>query len=145
VFAAGQTYGTANTTNNYVYWYENIVGDTSNGNDTLLTWPQGPISFDAIPHTPSGTCNAPGLKVGDDWGNCISSLRVYWRRVDKDLCLYDNANGDLGLGNVYRLNYSTVMNNVRANIGWATGYVIPSDTLGAYKWINETDHCQPQQ
>lgn len=85
------TQGTGCVESEHVLLWENTIGDTSDGNDTLN---QGcgnirsNADLDATNHTLSGLCKA-GVKLQDDWEDCVSSVTV-WLTSNTTFCLYEN-------------------------------------------------------
>jgi hypothetical protein len=74
-----------------VRFYENNIGDTSDGNDTVIFCGTGASDLNQIEHTLPGLCKSDNLLLGDYWNDCISSLYpiIPSGRV---LCLYGSAN-----------------------------------------------------
>jgi hypothetical protein len=75
--------------NKKVLFYENTIGDTSDGNDTLWQCAGGQADMRNVIHTLSGNCKSGVLKLNDNWDDCISSMLPYIPS-GVYLCLYMN-------------------------------------------------------
>lgn len=140
--AAFQVDGNDSLKISYVYLYENSIGDSSDGNDYMLEYRSNQI-LSGLTHTLPGYCNdVDPVDPADDWNNCVSSIRPVWRDSSKKLCLYDNPNGSLGIGEWAQYTYAQSRNNVRVNMSAIAGH-IGSDALGEIKWIPASQPCQP--
>jgi hypothetical protein len=133
VSAQGQTYGSP-CTGNWWRGYENAIGDTSDGDDFLnLCNFNGPVWGDSltIDHAPSGYCKTTGIRIRDDWNNCLSS--VYVRIVDssKILCLY-TATTQSGTAAKYTLALANERRNVASSL---------NDQFSSFRWRSSGSSC----
>lgn len=89
--AAG-TQGSCNVTDTQkVHFYENRIGDTSDGDDTLWQCGTSEANFaDGPAHTLAGKCKG-AISLDDEWNDCISSVTA-WIPQGQLLCMYGNAN-----------------------------------------------------
>lgn len=60
-----------------VLFYENAIGDTSDGNDTLYQCGTGYANLGNLQHTLPGLCKSHNIRLDDDWGDCLSSIRPF--------------------------------------------------------------------
>jgi hypothetical protein len=82
----------------YLQVFENEHG-TSNGPGDSRTWCKDTVIFagindlNAYSHSQEGTCNsASAWRLGDDWDDCIGSVRFYLP-TDKCFVMFNDPNG----------------------------------------------------
>ena len=88
----GCTYPTGGDTR-MAAWRENILNDTSDGNDVYKACVSVPY-FSSIDHAPSGGCNGPWW-FENTWDDCLDSVVIYiapGTTNDYRLCVYSGAN-----------------------------------------------------
>lgn len=92
IFAApvlAATQGSCSTSDTMkVFFYENVIGDTSDGNDILAECGNGRTDESVVAHTLDGYCHAGGW-FKNDWEDCPSSMFPYIPSGYL-LCIYAN-------------------------------------------------------
>lgn len=111
-----------------VRFYENNIGDTSDGNDTIIFCGLGASDLSLIPHTLAGGCK-DGIKFQDDWNDCISSMYPVVP-VNRVLCLYGNSNFS---GVSVHVLHDDTINDMRSNLGSGSGL---NDGLSSWHFID---------
>lgn len=109
----------------HVLAWENIIGDTSDGNDTLVIC--GNIAdLSKINHTLPGGCKTT-FPLTDTWNDCISSITT-WTPSTQVICVYNAAN------------YHD-LNGVWGHGGDGVRKNIAADSTSSMKWIPSGDTC----
>lgn len=104
----------------YAYFYENVIGDTSDGNDSLYACADRRADLGDISHTLPGDCHAPPLnKV--TWNDCVSAFTVI-QPAGYSFCAYSDSN------------YHRLVQNRKGNVGKVN--VSAGDQWSSYKMIN---------
>jgi hypothetical protein len=117
----------------YVRFYENAIGDTSDGDDRLYQCGSDEYNFaDGPAHTLPGVCKG-AIFVEDEWNDCISSVWVNFADNTWVLCLYGGAFWNNGTG-VYRISTEQVRYNL-------AGTGVGADGLSSWRFRNYLMSC----
>ena len=127
---AGQQGSCTVQDNEKVLFYENSIGDTSDGDDTLYQCGTGYAALGNLEHTLAGRCKSANIKIDDDWGDCISSIRAFIPS-GRAFCGYNlpNYTGSPTI----RINASS--SGVRVSAGAL------NDGLDSWKFVNSATAC----
>jgi len=79
-----------NTDTTKILAWENIIGDTSDGNDNLKICIDANIDLNDIDHTLAGNCHAPFFG-SNTWNDCISSVSIWIPAAPWHACFYENT------------------------------------------------------
>lgn len=108
--------------------WENIIGDTSDNNDSY--WKCGDDSdLDNDDHTLPGTCKA-GILARENWNDCVSSVTVYVATGYK-WCFYGNSLYGNPLGSI-----THSQNGNRVNLGSGA-----NDGISSFRWRTTSQSC----
>jgi hypothetical protein len=111
-----------------VRFYENNIGDTSDGNDTVIFCGLGASDLNQIAHTVPGLCKSSNILFGDYWNDCISSLYPIIP-VGRVLCLYGGSNFTS-----YSVEFDHSKTGSRWNLGSGQGL---NDGLSSWHYLND--------
>lgn len=118
-----------------VRFYENAIGDTSDGNDTVINCGTGNDNLSTFSHTLSGVCKSANFRIGDNdsWNDCISSFYPIIPS-GRMLCLYGQAFS--GAPSIKIAGGGA--QNYRHNL--ATGFGL-DDGISSWKFMNSGAFC----
>lgn len=118
--------------------WENEIGDTSDGNDTLWlicnhTAPIGNSNLNNIDHTLPGECKGP-LGIGSStWNDCVNSFTIWGLGSSSwHLCFYQNEG--------YDTSHYSVINGPLPN-GTRQDFPFFQDQISSIKVINGSGGC----
>lgn len=116
-----QNQGFCGQITSWVRLWENVAGDTSDGNDTLLLCNTSQTLY-SINHTLAGECNRIVFPDSSTWDNCVDSWSIFLPNNEWVACAYSEAFfggyvlsavvGPKG-GNRYNLAYQDQLTSVR--------------------------------
>lgn len=136
VAPTGEEGGDCPTDPERVRFYENVIGDTTDGNDSILFCGSSWDDLDTREHTLPGGCKAK-IALDDDWDDCISSLYAIIP-AGRRLCLYSerNYNGIVG-GYTICIPNGGSGDGERVNFEFIPGHY---DGLSSWRFLN---NCPP--
>jgi hypothetical protein len=127
---AGNQGSCSQTDTEKVVFYENRIGDTSDGDDRLWQCGTGQADMRNVIHTLSGNCKSGVLKLNDNWDDCISSMFPYIPS-NRYLCIYLNWNYNKANG---YYTYDHADGGTRVNIPY-------NDGLSSWKFVTLPNVC----